>query len=74
MDMAIHPGRAYCRRISPYVTVIAVREVQHEEVCPLFDPADPDQGFAEVGLRMARRMRQRREYFLTTTFQIANIP
>lgn len=56
------------RRVGPHIARVAVRQVQHE-VGLLLNTANPDQSLAEVGLRMARRMRQRHEHFLPTAFR-----
>src|SRR5690606_6653642 len=63
----------HCCGISPDVTGIAVRKVQHEEVRLLLNTADPDQGFTEVGLSVARRMRQRHEHLLATSFPLPDV-
>ena len=73
MDMAIHPGLGHCCGISPDVTGIAVRKVQHEEVRLLLNTTDPDQGLAEVGLCLARRMRQRHEHLLAPPLTFPNV-
>lgn len=73
MDMAIHPGLGHCCGMSPDITGIAVREVQHEEVRLLFNTTDPDQSIAEVGLSVARRMRQRHEHLLTASVPLSHV-
>ena len=73
MDMTIHPGLGHCRGIGPNIARIAVRKIQHKEVRLLLDTADPDQGFTEVGLCLARRMRQRHEHLLAPPFPLPDI-
>ena len=55
------------------MTGIAVREVQHEDVRLLLNTTDPDQGLAEVGLSVARRMRQRHEHLLTASAPLSQV-
>ena len=73
MDVAIDPGLRHCRRIGPYIAAVAMRQIQHEEVrLPLY-PANDDHRLAEIGLCMARRMRQRHVHLLATLFPLANV-
>lgn len=46
---------------------------QHEEVGLLLNASDPDQGLAEVGLCLARRMRQRHEHLLAPPFTFPDV-
>jgi hypothetical protein len=64
MDVAIHPGLGHRRRIGPHIAAVAVRQIEHEEVRLLLHAADHHHRLAEIGLRMARRMRQRHEHLL----------
>ena len=73
MDVAIDPGLGHRRRISPHIAAVAMRKVEHEETGFLLDTADHDRRLAEIGLRMAGRMRQWHEHFLTALFPLANI-
>ena len=50
-----------------------MRQVQHEEVGLLLDAPDPDLRLAEVGLSVARRMRQRHKYLLAPPFPLPNV-
>ena len=50
MNMSIQPGLGVRRRVGSDVTGVTVRQVKGEEVRFLFNPADHDQGFAEIGL------------------------
>ena len=56
MNMSIQPGLGVRRRVGSDVTGVTVRQAKGEEVRFLFNPADHDQGFAEIGLRMTRWM------------------
>lgn len=73
MDVAIDPGFGRRRRISPHEAGIAVRQVQDEEVRLLLDPADDDDGFAEVRLRMPGWMRQRHEHLPPAELPLAHV-
>src|SRR5690606_24020065 len=73
MDVAVNPGLGHRRRVGPHIARIAVRQVQHEEVGLLLDAPDPDLRLAEVGLSMARRMRQRHKYLLAPPFPLPNV-
>ena len=58
---------------SLYEGVVAVRQVDHQEVCLALDSADDYDGFAEVGLRVAGRMRQWHEHLLSAKLLLAHV-
>jgi hypothetical protein len=61
-----------CRK-SLHETIIRVRQVEGHEVRLLLDAVDDHQRFAEVGLRLARRMAERHKHLLTTELGGAHI-
>ena len=73
MDVAIHPGLSHRRRIGPHVAAVAMRQIEDEEASFLLDAADHHRRLAEIGLRMARRMRQRHEHLLAALIPLAHI-
>ena len=73
MNMAVHPRLGNRRRIGPHKGRIAVRQVEGEERRLLLDAADHHQGFAEIRLHMARRVRQWHEHRPVKAFMIAHI-
>lgn len=73
MDMAVHLGLDHRRWIGPDMTGIAMRQVHNEEMRFLLDTADPHHRLAEIGLRTARGMRKRHEYFLPTLLPLPNV-
>ena len=56
MDMAIHPGLRRRGRISPNETAIAMRQIHDEELGLLLDATDHHNCFAEIRLRVPRRV------------------
>ena len=50
-----------------------MRQIEHEEAGLLLDAADHHHRFTEIGLRMARRMRQRHEDFLAALIPLAHV-
>ena len=73
VDVAVHPSLGHSRRIGADVTGVAVRQIQNKEVGLLLDTANLDHRLAEVGLRMARGMRQRHEHFLAPPFSLPDV-
>ncbi len=71
--MAVDSGLGHRRRIGPHIAGVAVRKVEHEETGLLFDITNRHHRLAEVGLRMARRMRQRHEHFQVTLSPLAYV-
>ncbi len=71
--MAVNPGLRCRRGISPHEAGIAVRQVHDEEMRLLFYTADDDHRLAEVGLSMARRMRQRHQQFAAVPFPLPHV-
>ena len=73
MDMAVHPRFGHRRRIGVNIARIAVRQIEHEEVRLLLHAADHHSRLAEIGLRMAWRMRQRHEHLLAAPRPVAHV-
>ena len=73
MDVTIDPGLGHRGRIGPHVAAVAVGKIEHEETCLLLDTADHNRRLAEIGLRMAGRMRQWHEDFLTALIPLTHI-
>ena len=53
--------------------VVAVRQIHDQVVRLAFDAVDDHQGFAEVGLGVARRMRERHEHLLPAQLLPAHV-
>ena len=67
VERGVVPGAERLRRLGRkrlHKPVVAVREVDDQVVCLLFDPGDHHQRFAKVGLGVARRMGQGHEHLL----------
>ena len=73
LNMAIDPGLRDRRRIGAHVTGIAVWQIEREEMRLLRDATDDDHGFAKIGLRMARCMRQRHEHLAPQPFMLTQV-
>ena len=56
MDMSVQPGLGVRRRVGPDVAGVTVWQIECKEIGFPLDATDHNQGFAEVGLRMARGM------------------
>ena len=53
--------------------VVAVRQIHDQVVRLAFDAVDDHQRFAEVGLGVARRMRERHEHLLPAQLLLAHV-
>ena len=73
MDVAVHPSLRRRRRIGSHEARIAVREVHDEEMSLLQHAADDGLRFAEVGLGMPRRMRQRHEHLAAAPLALTHV-
>ena len=71
--MTIQPGLGVRRRIRPDITRIAMRQIQRKEIGLLLNPANDNQCFAKVSLRMSGRMAQRHKHLARTTLLAAHI-
>ena len=56
MNMSVQPGLGVRRRVGPDVAGVTVWQIECKEIGFPLDATDHDQGFAEIGLRMARGM------------------
>ena len=56
MDMSVQPSLSVRRRVGTDVAGVTVWQIECKEIGFPLDPADHDQGFAEIGLRMTRWM------------------
>jgi len=54
-------------------TVVGMRQIEDHEVRLTLDARDRHQGFAEIGLRFAWRMRQRHEHLLAAELRLPYI-
>ena len=64
-NVAVAEGFRRLRRIGHHEAGVAVRQVHRKEVDLALDATDDADRFAEVGLRMSRRMHQRNEHLLS---------
>ena len=71
MPLAERLGRLGRKRF--HERVIAVRQIDNQVVRLAFDAVDHDEGFAEVRLCVARRMRQRHEHLLSAQLLLADV-
>ena len=55
-NMSVQPGLGVRRRVGPDVAGVTVWQIECKEIGFPLDATDHDQGFAEIGLRMARWM------------------
>ena len=53
MNMSVQPGLGVRRRVGPDVAGVTVWQIECKEIGFPLDATDHDQGFAEIGLRMA---------------------
>ena len=60
-------------RKGDHEAIVGVRQIEALEVRLLLDAGDHHQRFAEIGLRVSRRMRQRHEYFLVLQPRLAHV-
>ena len=73
VHVPVDPCLGRRRRVCPNVRCVAVRQVEGEEMDLLLDPADERPRFAEIGLRVPRRMNQRHVHLPTPTMMLANM-